>query len=240
VPVSRTVESAAIHRHPRAAPDAMNLYPQVLRNRPHMTIAIVVGIVLGALVPAAIRPSARILIGWDAAIWTYLVLIWIHMAITSEESVRQNAQREDQNAGTVLFLICTATVASIVAIVLELGTTKDLGTASKVLHSLLTGLTLIGAWFLIPTIFTLHYARLYYGSDPAEPALAFPDDKLAPNYWDFLYFSFTIACASQTADIGLRGRNARRGVLAQSILSFYFNVSVLGLCVNIAASMVGN
>ena len=153
---------------------------------------------------------------------------------------RANARREDENAGTVLFLICTATVTSIVAIVIELGTTKDLGTATKVLHSLLTGLTLIGAWFLIPTIFTLHYARLFYGSDPNEPALVFPDRKLTPNYWDFLYFSFTIACASQTADIGLRGRSARRGVLAQSILSFYFNVSVLGLCVNIAASMVGS
>jgi len=67
----------------------------------------------------------------------------------------------------------------------------------------------------------------------------FPDDRLKPNYWDFLYFAFTIAVASQTADIGLRGRDARRGVLAQSILSFYFNVAVLGLSVNIAASMVG-
>jgi uncharacterized membrane protein len=217
----------------------MNFYPRVLRNRPHLMIAIVVGIVLGALSPAAFRPLARVLLGWDAAVWTYLVIIWIHMALANEESVRQNAQREDENAGTVLFLVCTATVASIVAIVLELGTTKDLSTASKVLHSALTGFTLIGAWFLIPTIFTLHYARIFYGSDPAAPALAFPDKHLKPNYWDFLYFSFTIACASQTADVGLRGRSARRGVLAQSILSFYFNVSVLGLCVNIAASMVG-
>ena len=217
----------------------MSLYPQVLRNRPHLMIGIAVGTVAGALVPASIRPPARVLIGWDAAIWTYLVLIWLHMAFANEEAVRQNAQREDENAGIVLFIVCTATVASIVAIVLELGTTKDLGTASKVLHSLLTGLTLIGAWFLIPTIFTLHYARLFYGSDPAAPALVFPDEDLKPNYWDFLYFSFTIACASQTADVGLRGRNARRAALAQSILSFYFNVSVLGLCVNIAASMVG-
>jgi uncharacterized membrane protein len=218
----------------------MKLLPQVLHNRPHMTIGIAVGFVLGALVPATMRPVARVLLGWDAAIWTYLVLIWIHMARTDEESVRANAQREDQSASTVLFMVCAATVASIVAIVLELGTTKDLGTASKVLHSLLTGMTLIGAWFLIPTIFTLHYARVYYGSDPQSPALAFPDKHLTPNYWDFLYFSFTIACASQTADVGMRGRSARRSVLAQSILSFYFNVSVLGLCVNIAASMVGN
>ena len=217
----------------------MNLYPQVLRNRPQLAVAIVIGIIAGLLVPSKIQAATRVLIGWNFAVWTYLVLMWLHMAFASEDSVCNNASREDETAGTVLFLICTATVASLVAIVIELGTTKSLGLGSKLLHSILTGTTLIGAWFLIPTIFTLHYARLYYGSEPDSPALAFPDDKLKPNYWDFLYFAFTIAVASQTADVGLRGRTARRGVLAQSILSFYFNVAVLGLCVNIAASMVG-
>jgi uncharacterized membrane protein len=217
----------------------MNLYPQVLRNRPYMTLGFVAGLVVGFLSPAALKPTARVLLGWDAAVWIYLILIWFHMAVATEDHVRTHAQREDENAGAVLFVICVATVASIVAIVLELGTTKDLGIASKVLHSAITGLTLIGAWFLIPTIFTLHYARVFYGSDPATPALVFPDREISPNYWDFLYFSFTIAVASQTADVGMRGRSARRSVLAQSILSFYFNVAVLGLCVNIAASLVG-
>lgn len=217
----------------------MKLYPQVLRNRPHLMLGVAAGLAVGLVSPAALTPTARALLGWDAAIWVYLVLIWIHMALATENDVRTNARREDENAGTVLFIFCAATVVSILAIVLELGTTKDLGIASKVLHSVITGLTLIGAWFLIPTIFTLHYARVFYGSDPSAPALVFPDDELTPNYWDFLYFSFTIAVASQTADVGMRGRSARRSVLAQSILSFYFNVAVLGLCVNIAASMVG-
>jgi len=218
----------------------MTLYPQVLRNRPHLMLGLAAGIAVALVSPAALKPTARILLGWDAAVWVYLVLMWTHMALATEENVRCNAQREDENAVAVLFVICVASVASILAIVLELGTTKDLGIASKVLHSVVTGLTLIGAWFLIPTIFTLHYARVYYDADPGKPALVFPDKNFTPNYWDFLYFSFTIAVASQTADIGLQGRRARRSVLAQSVLSFYFNVAVLGLCVNIAASMVGN
>lgn len=218
----------------------MSLYPQVLRNRPHMMIALLAGLSACVLAPASIRTTARLLLGWDIAIWAFLVMIWFHMAFSSEDDVRSRARREDQNAVTVLTVICAATVASILAIVLELGSTKGLNLESKVLHSLLTGLTLFGAWFLIPTIFTMHYARLYYGSEPDAPALAFPDSTLEPDYWDFLYFSFTIAVASQTADISLRGRSSRRSVLAQSILSFYFNVAVLGLCVNIAASMLGN
>ncbi|MCS6457011.1 DUF1345 domain-containing protein, partial [Burkholderia thailandensis] len=99
--------------------------------------------------------------------------------------------------------------------------------------------TLFGAWFLIPTIFTLHYARLYYASPASERALRFPDTKLEPDYWDFLYFSFTIAVASQTADVALGSRPARRAVLSQSILSFYFNMAVLGLSINVAAGLLG-
>ncbi|TAL55575.1 DUF1345 domain-containing protein [Pandoraea sp.] len=218
----------------------MSFYPEVLRNRPYMTIGLVIGIAAGLLVPNTVQPTARVLIGWDVAVWAYLVMIWVHMAFASEQAVRAHAQREDENAVTVLTVICIATVASIFAIVFELGSTKDVGLEIKVLHSLLTGLTLFGAWFLIPTIFTLHYARIYYGSASQEPELGFPDRALQPDYWDFLYFSFTIAVASQTADISLRGRSARRSVLAQSVLSFYFNVAVLGLCVNIAAGMLGN
>ncbi len=98
----------------------------------------------------------------------------------------------------------------------------------------------MGAWFLIPTIFTQHYARLYYDTDAPETPLLFPDHSLTPNYWDFLYFSFTIAVASQTSDVVLRSRPIRRAALAQSVLSFYFNVAVLGLCVNIAAGLLGS
>ena len=217
-----------------------NFYPQVLRNRPRMVVALGIGIIGALVVPSHMRPMVRVLAGWDVTVWLYLVLIWLHMAKADEHDVREFAQRDDENAGVVLFVICLATLASIAAIVLELASAKNLAAASTLAHYLLTGLTMFGAWFLIPTIFTLHYARLYYTPDAHESALLFPDDKLEPNYWDFLYFSFTIAVASQTSDVVLRSRTIRRAALAQSILSFYFNVAVLGLCVNIAAGLLGS
>jgi uncharacterized membrane protein len=215
-------------------------YPQVLRNRPRTVIGLVIGIVVALVVPGHTSAMARALVGWDAAIWSYLLMIWVHMAAADEHRVREYAVRDDENAGVVLFVICLATIASIAAIVLELASAKGTAGASSAWHYLLTGFTLIGAWFLIPTIFTQHYARLYYDTDAKETALLFPDHKLEPNYWDFLYFSFTIAVASQTSDVVLRSRPIRRAVLAQSILSFYFNVAVLGLCVNIAAGLLGS
>ncbi|MCX4170952.1 MULTISPECIES: DUF1345 domain-containing protein [Paraburkholderia] len=218
----------------------LKYYPQVLRNRPRMLIGLAVGVVAALLLPEHARPMVRILAGWDAAVWIYLLLMWVHMAAADEGRVREFAQRDDENAGVVLVVICVATVASIAAIVLELASAKGTAGASTAWHYLLTGLTMFGAWFMIPTIFTSHYARLYYDPDAPETPLLFPDHKLQPNYWDFLYFSFTIAVASQTSDVVLRSRSIRRAALAQSILAFYFNVAVLGLCVNIAAGLLGS
>jgi uncharacterized membrane protein len=215
-------------------------YPQVLRNRPRMLVGLAVGVVAAFFVPESQRLTVRVLVGWDAAVWSYLVMIWLHMALADEGRVRDFARRDDENAGVVLMVICVATIASIVAIVMELASAKGAAGASTLWHYLLTGFTMIGAWFMIPTIFTLHYARLYYDQDTKETALKFPDHGLEPDYWDFLYFSFTIAVASQTSDVVLRSRTARRATLAQSILSFYFNVAVLGLCVNIAAGLLGS
>ncbi|CAB3715983.1 DUF1345 domain-containing protein [Paraburkholderia rhynchosiae] len=215
-------------------------YPKTLRNRPRLWIALAIGIVVAALMPEHPRPMVRVLAGWDSTVWSYLLLIWAHMAAAGESRVRDSARRDDENAGVVLIVICVATVASIAAIVLELASAKGTAGASTVWHYALTGLTLMGAWFMIPTIFTLHYARLYYDTGAQETPLLFPDQSLMPDYWDFLYFSFTIAVASQTSDVVLRSRTIRRAALAQSVLSFYFNVAVLGLCVNIAAGLLGS
>jgi uncharacterized membrane protein len=64
-----------------------------------------------------------------------------------------------------------------------------------------------------------------------------PDPTYNPDYGDFLYFSFTIAVASQTADVSITSRQMRRLVLVQALLSFVFNTTILGFTVNISASL---
>ena len=84
------------------------------------------------------------------------------------------------------------------------------------------------------TVNTLNYvpARILW------PALGFPDRHLKPNYWDFLYFSFTISVAVQTSDVTVRCRRMRQVVLGQSVLCFFYNLAILGLSINIAASLI--
>ncbi|WP_269511235.1 DUF1345 domain-containing protein [Burkholderia sp. IMCC1007] len=216
----------------------MTFYPQVLRNRPRLVSAAVAGVLCAVLLPISLHPAARALIGWDCAIWLYLALMWGRMITAHRHKVREVAIREDESATAVLTVVCVATVASVAAIAIELATAKSVGFRLGLGHYAITGATLFGAWFLIPTIFTLHYARLYYGSPSNDRALRFPDRNPEPDYWDFLYFAFTIAVASQTADVSLANRSARRAVLAQSILSFYFNMAVLGLSINVAAGLL--
>jgi uncharacterized membrane protein len=92
-------------------------------------------------------------------------------------------------------------------------------------------------------LFCFHYAHLYYRSPQGRLPLRFPDEdlepgRLEPNYWDFLYFSFTIAVAVQTSDVTVMSRSMRKLVLGQSVLAFFFNLAILGLSINIAASLV--
>ncbi|MEX3628867.1 MAG: DUF1345 domain-containing protein [Burkholderia sp.] len=215
----------------------MSSLPMLFRNRPRMWVALLVGV--AALLPVVHSRFARVLIGWDVTVWFYLALMWWQMTRVYHEKVREIAMREDESATTVLTIICLATVASVAAIAVELASAKSVGLRAGIEHYAVTGATLFGAWFLIPTIFTLHYARLYYQSPPKARALQFPHRELEPDYWDFLYFSFTIAVASQTSDVMLNNRSIRRAGLAKSILSFYFNMAVLGLSINVAAGLLG-
>lgn len=211
-----------------------------LSNRPRIFIAAAIGILVFFVAPWHLRPIQRPLLAWDVGMWSYLVMIWTLMVRASPADVQRVAEREDEGATTVLTIITAAAIASLIAIVLELSSAKGLGAVQASINFALTGATMIGAWLLIPTVFTLEYARYYHQAEEGGASLKFPNDDEPLDYWDFMYFSFTIAVASQTSDVSVCSRRARRTALAQSILSFFFNAAVLGLCVNIAAGLLGS
>lgn len=211
-----------------------------LSNRPRIFIGVGVGVIAYVVQPWHLRPIQQALLAWDVGMWAYLAMIWALMARASPEDVQRVAEREDEGATAVLAIITSAAIASLVAIVVELSAAKGLGAGQASINYALTGATMIGAWLLIPTVFTLEYARYYHQAGENEASLKFPEENARLDYWDFLYFSFTIAVASQTSDVSLCSRRARRTALAQSILSFFFNAAVLGLSVNMAAGLLGS
>ena len=212
---------------------------QLFRLRPRLTSSTLLGIAVGIFVPLHLHITTRFLLGWNTAAWSYLVLMgWLMMRATREQ-VRRIAEQEDNMGLFVLGFFSVASIASIVAIVVELSTVKGLSSDSRFVHYALTGATVFGTWFFMATLFTFHYARVFYQADEDRRPLFFPEGERNPNYWDFLYFSFTIASSTATSDVNIMSHSLRKTALAQTVLSFFFNVAILGFAINIAAGVVG-
>jgi uncharacterized membrane protein len=210
------------------------------QTHPRLTIAIALGFAAGiaaAFVAPSITLTSKCLIAWNVAGWIYMVLIMQRTFKSNAEDVRRIAEVEDENAGLVLVVVCVAAIASLAAIVLELAGIKGMSSSDKAMHYAFTGFTIVGSWLLTGVIFSLHYARMFYTWDGEDAALRFADGEQNPDYWDFLYFSFTISVAVQTSDVGVATRAMRKVVLAQSLIGFVFNTSILGFSINIAAGL---
>ncbi|WP_019409600.1 DUF1345 domain-containing protein [Pseudomonas psychrophila] len=210
--------------------------PHLARTHPRLTAATLVGVAVGIFTPAATL-TTKILLGWNAGVWLYLLLtLWL-MLRSKVADVKRTAEVEDENASVVLFMVSIAAVASLAAITLELSGNSKLSSADQLIHYAFTGMTVVGSWLMIGVIFGLHYARLFYNNDGPEPALRFPEGELDPDYWDFMYFSFTLSVAVQTSDVCIATREMRKAVLGHSLLGFLFNTAVLGFSINIAAGL---
>jgi uncharacterized membrane protein len=79
---------------------------------------------------------------------------------------------------------------------------------------------------------------MFYGAAPEDRPLHFPQTP-GPVFWDFAYFSFTIAAACQTADVATNQVVIRKVVIAQTVISFVFNAAVLGFAINVTAGLIG-
>jgi uncharacterized membrane protein len=131
-------------------------------------------------------------------------------------------------------LTVASALASLAAIFAQLGgsagTTGDRPPAKVALAVF----TIMLTWAFIHTIFALHYAHEFYDETDGG-GLAFPGDR-EPDYWDFVYFSFVIGMTSQVSDVAITSKLIRRTAAAHGIVSFVFNVALLALTVNLAAS----
>ena len=213
---------------------------RLIRNRIHLSLAIAMGTVVGIALPDAWSLVTRLLVAWNVAVWSYLAVIGWMMLRADHQKIKAMAVRQDEGAALVLATLSLAAVISLIAIISQLSVLRHMPDDQKAIHYGFTIITLLGSWFLVGTLFCVHYAHLYYLSNAKECPLHFPDEAQTPNYWDFLYFSFTIAVAVQTSDVTVHTRALRKIVLAQSVLSFFFNLAILGLSVNIAAGLIND
>jgi uncharacterized membrane protein len=209
-----------------------------LRARPRLATSLLVGTAWALLLPGAYSPVTRALLGWNVSVWIYLLLVGWMMLHADHARLRRTAVAQAESAATVMGIVSVASIVSLLGIVAELSAAKLPGAPHALPHLAFALATVAGSWLLVPTTFALTYASAYYRMAHGT-GLQFPgaEDGFKPDYGDFLYFSFTIAVASQTADVNVSTQAMRRLVLLQSVLSFVFNTAILAFTINIAASM---
>src|SRR5262245_26086557 len=209
-------------------------YPvRVIRGHPRLTIAIVAGVIMMAALPVG-GLTRRFLVGWDAGVALYLVLVYTLIARSRVEQIRGRAAQTDEGRFALLVLTVAAAAASLGAIIVELGVSRSAAPTGWQLA--LAAVTIVLSWVFTHTIFALHYAHDYYGERGGKAGgLSFPGEQ-QPDYWDFVYFSFVIGMTSQVSDVAVSSRLIRRTAAAHGIVSFVFNAALLALTVNLAAS----
>ena len=199
---------------------------RVARARPRLLLSTAAGLVAVAALPAEWRTSTRLLVGWDVGVTLYLLAVYELIGRSDLARMRQRAAQQDEGALTILVLTVGAALASLAAILAELGTASGRSPANLALATATIGLS----WAFIHTIFALHYAHEFYGERAgAACGLAFPGGEQP-------YFSFVVGMTSQVSDVAVTARRIRRTVNAHGIVSFLFNAALLALTVNIAAS----
>jgi uncharacterized membrane protein len=204
------------------------------------------GVVLAALVSLAVFVlltsrqfnASNFLTSWNCGAGAYIGLTWFHMLRSNVHLIKRRSADLDFSEILVLFLSVAAALASIGGIALELGGIKDAAPEVAAARAGVAVLTIFISWAFLHTLFTTHYAHRFYADKGDKPALLFPEGIKEPDYWDFLYFSFTIGVASQTADVAVGTPLMRRLALLHSILSFLFNTTILALAINVGASLL--
>lgn len=145
--------------------------------------------------------------------------------------LRRAAAQNDANRLMLLVISTLLTLVIFSAIAAQLANPDALAPVDK----LLITVTLVLVWTFGNSIYTLHYAHLYYSSDDGgkdRAGLKFPGTK-EPDLADFAYFAFTLGVAVQTADVDITSPHIRRIATIHCIAGFFFNLGVLALTINV-------
>ena len=204
-----------------------------LRHRPILLAAaglgaLVVGLGWGLGLPV----QAALLVGWCAAVLSYVgpTLRIMHRATPAQ--MRRRAELLDEGEGAILAASLAAAIAALAAVGWFLASKSGPMGAPEVALALLS---IALSWVFVHLLFAVRYAHEYW---QAGGGLDFPGSE-EPAFGDFLYFAFTIGMTFQTSDVAVSKRLLRQLALVHALVSFLFNVVILAAAVNVAAGLVG-
>jgi uncharacterized membrane protein len=186
-----------------------------------------------------IRIITRLMMSWDVFSFLMITNVWIIFFNIPENKINLLAEREDDSRVVIFVIVVTSLLISLFGIAILLhGSNEKYINAN--LHEAVSLLSVALSWIMLHTIFTIHYAHLFYDDDNqlighCSEGIDFPGDR-KPDYLDFAYFSFVIGMTFQVSDTSVSSRKIRRLVLLHSFLSFLFNTIIVALTISIITS----
>jgi len=197
-------------------------------------IAALAGVICFLMLPPWLGAVVRFVAAWDLAVFILIFEGWFLILRSDPERARNRAVAEGPGRAAILAISFGVSVISLLAAVVVIG--QDQSPTPGVPPWLPTPLALaaiIGAWTLLHTAFTLHYARLYYADPDTAGSLEFRDGP--PDDADFAYFAFGVGMTFQPPDVVVVTGQMRRIVLVHEVISFAFNTAILALVINLIA-----
>jgi uncharacterized membrane protein len=200
-----------------------------------VVVGAVAGCIVGPLAALIVPWQAALLLGWDAAACVFLIWVWSAIGHLNADGTAHIAAQEDPSASVADLVIIVAGVACLGAVGLVLIKAGHSQGGTKALLIAIGVMSVSLSWAAVHTVFTLRYARIYYGGTPG--GINF-NEKSAPDYLDFAYVSFTIGLTFQVSDTNLTSKVIRRTALRHALLSFLFGAIIIGLTINVVATLL--
>ena len=204
--------------------------------RDTLAVRLLVATVLGGAVALTVGNIVGwrfALVGWVAGAGVYVGWTRLILGGMDAEQTCRYATREDPTRSITEVIIVSASVASLggVGYVVAAGSRSG----SEAISAAIVGiLTVAASWFALHTLFTVHYARLYYSDEPG--GINFHDPE-PPRFRDFAYVAYTVGMTYQVSDTEIGLTSIRATVLRHALLSYLLGAVVLAVTINLIAGL---
>jgi uncharacterized membrane protein len=181
--------------------------------------------------------SSRIAFAYAAGISVFCALTFRLILQPTRPEMQAFVRRQATPTWAPLVAAGCLTIVSLATLAYLLRTVTHQPPGIKGLHLAASLFGVLVGWATLHMLFALRYAALYYAPAPGHPeqpagGLAFPEENLTPDYWDFLYYAFVIGMCYQTSDVSVTRAELRRYTLLHSIFAYLYGVGILSLVVS--------
>ncbi len=197
-----------------------------------ISVAVVLGIVVAIMVGDAYGWRFAVA-GWITAAGVYVVWTQIILRGMDADQTCTWATREDPTRWVADAVILSASVASLGGVGYLVAAGSRSG-AEAIQAAIVGILTVAASWFAVHTLYTVHYARLYYSGDPG--GIDFHDPE-PPRFRDFSYVAFTVGMTYQVSDTEINLTSIRATVLRHALVSYLLGAVVLAVTINLIAGL---